>query len=51
MGNNVLTEGKTPPISTPPSPPTQPIKNIKAKLGLTPTNATPPPPPPTIVKK
>ncbi len=45
MENNVLTEGKTPPIPTPPSTPS--VGKIKIKLGLTPTNAIPPPPPKT----
>jgi hypothetical protein len=45
MGNNVQTEGKTPPIPTPPSPPTKPVGDVRINLGLTPTNAAPPPPP------
>lgn len=49
MANTILTEGKTPPIPTPPSPPTKPIGDVKVKLGLTPTNAVPPPK--TIIKK
>lgn len=51
MANTILTEGKTPFIPTPPSPPTKPIGDVKVKLGLTPTNAVPPPPPKTIIKK
>ena len=45
MGNNVQTEGKTPPIPTPPSPPTKPVGDVRINLGLTPTNAATPPPP------
>lgn len=51
MANTILTEVKTPPIPTPPSPPTRPIEGEKVKLGLTPTNEVPPPPPTTIIKK
>lgn len=40
MGNNVQTEGKTPPIPTPPSPPTKPVGDVRINLGLTPTNLT-----------
>ena len=41
MGNNVQTEGKTPPIPTPPSPPTKPVGDVRINLGLTPTNELP----------
>lgn len=53
MGNNVLTEGKTPPIPTPPpTPPTLDSIGIgEAKNGLTTNIATPPPPPNTPIIK
>lgn len=52
IANKIITEGKTPPISTPVSPPKQsriPNGDIYTN-GITAHTATPPEPPKTIVK-
>lgn len=53
MGNNVLTEGKTPSIPTPPITPskTNSVGIGETKNGLTSNITTPPPPPSTSVIK
>lgn len=50
MGNNVLTEGKTPPIPIPPAKPTNSTGFGEMQNGLT-SNIAPPPPPPKQVNK